>query len=369
MRSRLSLLALLALTLLGAAGAHADPKQFTFSYQFEPGERMQPRGGTTKGAPVKLATEPSAEWRALQAPNLDVFERDRRAILAMTGGFRTTFDFIETVGFAPGFEPARPYQSWGTEYVYVIEDRRDFISLQHLLVMFVTDAAGKVQGPFVQKHWRQDWQYEDTDLHVFAGRDRWRRERPDAAAARGRWSQAVYQVDDSPRYEALGTWVHEGSYSAWTSDQTWRPLPRRESSVRDDYQVLAGINRHTITPTGWVQEEENLKLVLGADGRPAANAPYLSRELGVNRYERVADFDFSAGDRYWQHTSDFWRDVRDAWKRVYAERDAFEYAQEVDGHAMFEPLFEYAEGLDTGGKYDARAAADVIRRTFSTYLR
>jgi hypothetical protein len=92
-------------------------------------------------------------------------------------------------------------------------------------------------------------------------------------------------------------------------------------------------------------------------------------ELGVNRYERVADFDFSAGDRYWQHTSDFWRDVRDAWKRVYAERDGFEYAQEVDGHAMFEPLFEYAEGLDTGGKYDARAAADVIRRTFSTYLR
>ena len=33
---------------------------------FEPGDRMQPRGGTTKGAPVKLATEPSAAWRALR---------------------------------------------------------------------------------------------------------------------------------------------------------------------------------------------------------------------------------------------------------------------------------------------------------------
>jgi uncharacterized protein DUF6607 len=365
------MLKLVAIVWIGvvALPVAAEPRQFTFSWQFESGDKLQPRGGTTRGAPVTLATEPSAAWRAIQEPNLTKFERDRRAILAMTGEFRTTFDFIETVGFAPGFEPARPYQSWGTEYVYVLEDRGDVIQLQHLMVMFVTDAAGKIQGPFVQKHWRQDWRYEDRDLHVFAGRDRWRRDERGADEVRGRWSQAVFQVDDSPRYEAIGTWVHAGSYSAWTSELTWRPLPRRESSVRDDYQVLAGTNRHTITPTGWVQEEENLKLVLDADGRPAADAPYRARELGVNRYDRIVGFDFSAGDRYWQRTAGFWRDVRAAWERVYAQRDELTYAQEVDGHEMFEPLFDYAGRLEEGEAYEAAASAEVIRRTFATYLR
>jgi hypothetical protein len=344
-------------------------RQFTFSWPFEPGDKMQPRGGTTKGAALTLATEPSAEWKAIQEPGLTKRERDRRAILAMAGGYRTSFDFLETVGFAPGFEPSRPYQSWGTEYIYVVEDAGDFIQLQHLMVMFVAGADGKVQGPFVQKHWRQDWRYEDSDLHVYVGRNQWRHDVRDPASVRGRWTQAVFQVDDSPRYEAVGEWVHEGTYSAWTSETTWRPLPRREASVRSDYQVLAGINRHTIVPTGWVQEEENLKLVLDENGKPDATAPYRSRELGVNRYEHIDGFDFSAGDRYWRRSAPFWADVRKAWERVYAERERFEYLEEVDGHEMFEPFFDYAGTLDEGQPYDSAAAAALIRRTFATFLR
>ena len=347
----------------------SSARQYTFSWPFKPGDEMRPRGGMTKGAPIKLATEPSEAWRAIQAPGIDKFERDRRAILAMAGAYRTTFDFIETVGFKPGFQPSRPYQSWGTEFIYVIEDSGKLIRLQHLIVMFVADDAGKVQGPFVQKHWRQDWRYEDGDLHVYAGRNQWRRDRRDPASVRGRWTQAVFQVDDSPRYEALGEWVHEGSYSAWTSETTWRPLPRREETVRSDYQVLAGTNRHTITPTGWVQEEDNLKLVLDADGKPSADVPYLSREVGVNRYEHIVGFDFSAGDRYWQRSADFWRAVRIAWDGIYAARDRFEILDKVDGRQMFEPLFEYADGLDSGKPYDAAAAADLIRRTFAAFVR
>ena len=352
-----------------ALDAQGEPRQFTFSWQFDEGDALRPRGGTTRGAPLTLATEPSAAWRAVQEPGLSAFERDRRAILAMAGGYRTSFDFLETVGFAPGFTPSRPYQSWGTEYIYVVEDSGTFIRLQHLMVMFVTDREGKVQGPFVQKHWRQDWRYEDTDLHVFIGGNRWVRQTRTADEARGRWSQAVFQVDDSPRYEALGEWEHYGSYSAWTSERTARPLPRRETTVRDDYQILEGINRHTLTPTGWVQEEENLKLVLDEHGQPAADTPYLARELGVARYEHIVDFDFSAGDRYWQRSGEFWRDVRAAWEGVYAERHTFQYLEEVDGQEMFVPLFEYADRLDGGEPYEAATAADIIRRTFSQHLR
>ena len=60
-----------------------------------------------------------------------------------------------------------------------------------------------------------------------------------------------------------------------------RPLPRRESSVRDDYDVLIGHNRHTIVPSGWVHEEENYKVVLDGHGNVDNGLPYLSKELGI----------------------------------------------------------------------------------------
>ena len=362
---RRSLVHLLAcgVAAMVSAGALAEPRQFTFSWQYDESDALRPRGGTTRGTPVVLAPAPTPEWEALREPGLTKRERDRRAILAMAGGYRTSFDFIETVGFTPDFSPARPYQSWDTEYVYVIEDRGDLIRLQHVLVMFVQDRDGAVQGPFVQKHWRQDWRYEDRDLHVYAGHDRWRRRTLAADEAAGKWSQAVFQVDDSPRYEAIGEWVHADNYSAWTSELTWRPLPRRETSVRGDYHVLVGTNRHTITPTGWVQEEENLKQVLDASGAPAAGIRYLARELGLNRYERIVDFDFSAGDLYWERTAPFWQDVRDEWARIYAQRDEFGLAP--GSSEPFVPMFEYAERLHAGAPYEARDSRDFVRRTLA----
>jgi hypothetical protein len=109
--------------------------------------------------------------------------------------------------------------------------------------------------------------------------------------------------------------------------------------------------------------------VLDAAGAPDAHTPYLARELGVARYEHIVGFDFSAGDRYWQRSGQFWRDVRAAWESVYSERDTFEYLEEVDGQEMFVPLFEYADRLDGGDPYDAAAAQAVIRRTFAAHLR
>src|SRR4029079_831861 len=103
-----------------------------------------------------------------------------------------------------------------------------------------------------------------------------------------------------------------------------------------------------IPRTVWVQEQAILRRVLDADGKPSAAVPYLSREVGVNRYEHIVGFDFSAGDHYWQRSADFWRAVRVAWDGVYAQRDRFEILDKVDDKHMFEPLFDYADGLDSG---------------------
>jgi hypothetical protein len=346
----------------------ASARRYTFSWPYAAGSEMRPRGGTTRGPAVQLRESPTAAWTQLQEPGLAKFERDRRAILAMAGEYRTTFDFIETVGFSPGFEPAQPYQSWATEKIDVLEDVGNRIVLQHIIVMRYLDADGNVQGPVVQKHWRQDWVYEDTSIHAYSGNGSWTEQRPEAAAVAGRWSQAVYQVDDSPRYESLGDWVHFGGYSAWTSDETWRPLPRRESGVRNDYNVLIGTNRHTITPTGWVHEEENLKAVIDGAGRLDADQAFLARELGVNRYEAIMDFDFSARDEYWQATAEFWSDVRAEWAAVFGERDRFAMVTPPGAPPLFQPLFIYASDLEAGNDYVSSAGREFIRQTLADYL-
>jgi hypothetical protein len=242
------------------------------------------------------------------------------------------------------------------------------VSLQHLLVMFIRSKDGEVEGPFVVKHWRQDWRWEEPVLLTYRGRDTWAKERLGPAQVQGTWTQSVFQVDDSPRYAAYGRWEHFGNVSTWRSSTTWRPLPRREFSVRKDYQVLVGTNQHTITPTGWVQLEDNLKVVLDAAGRPLPDQPVLAQELGLNRYERLRDFDDAAGRRYAERTAPFWAEVRHAWNEIIARRERFTLRAAPDQAQLFTPLFEYAERLYEGAPFDPAAARGLARETVRGYL-
>jgi hypothetical protein len=148
----------------------------------------------------------------------------------------------------------------------------------------------------------------------------------------------VYQVDESPRYAGLGTWQHTATFSSWISGETWRPLPRREWSIRKDYDVLIGSNRHTVTATGWVQEENNLKTRLITGRSPE----YLAREYGVARYQRIRDFSFAEADRYYRQTRDFWNTVRAEWRVWFAQEPTIKLRGQVDQLQLYEPLFEQA---------------------------
>src|SRR5687767_1697956 len=75
-----------------AAESNASAPRYTFSWPLD-GSAPRPRGGTTKGPAVTLDTAESAAWKALQEKDLTAMERDRRAILAMAGTYRVTFDF------------------------------------------------------------------------------------------------------------------------------------------------------------------------------------------------------------------------------------------------------------------------------------
>src|SRR5262249_51937600 len=135
-----------------------------------------------------------------------------------------------------------------------------------------------------------------------------------------------------------------------------------------DYDVLVGTNRHTITPTGWVQEEQNLKVVLDEAGRPIASEPVLAEELGLNRYERLDDFDDAAARRYWERTQAFWNQVRVACADIAATHPASRLRAAPDQGRLFTPLFEYADRLADGEPYDAQTARAFARETVQGYL-
>jgi hypothetical protein len=347
-----------------AADQPNSPPRYTFSWQLGQANAPAPRGGTTRGPQIDLETEPSASWKALQEPHLSALEHDRRAILAMAGDYQVNFDFLEIDTFQPDRARDKPYQSWGTERVYVDADKGTYISLVHILDMRIVQEDGKLSEPIVTKHWRQSWQYEPRDIVEYKGRNRWERRKLSTAERTGQWAQTVYQVDESPRYASVGRWNHSSSFSTWISGDTWRPLPRREWTVRSDYQVLLGTNRHTITATGWMQEENNLKMVLGADGEADPALPYRAREYGVARYSRIRGGDFQAADEYYQKTRTFWTSVLTDWHELFQSHPVVTLRAQVDQAGLFKKLFEYADQL-ASGQAPPQSAAAVIHESLA----
>ncbi|MEO1014808.1 MAG: DUF6607 family protein [Pseudomonadota bacterium] len=296
---------------------------------------------------------PSSRIVAATPAEAAKFEQDRQAILAMAGNHRVKFDFRETVAFADGYAPKDPYLSGGDEVVMVIEDRGEFISLQHILVV-----GGDEKFPV--KHWRQDWRYEPTEVLTFVGGNAWEMRPVAPGDAKGKWSQTVYQVDDSPRYGAVGAWSHDAGASQWTPPAEWRPLPRRDMTTRDDYHAVDAVNVHAITPDGWVHEQNNLKVALR--GAPQA----LVREIGVNTYKKFDDFDVSVATSYWDGTKDYWAAVRDIWSSLETPGSTFAITVKGETTDLYSPLMAYAEEVKSGEKTLDQAIA-AAREDIATY--
>lgn len=278
------------------------------------------------------------------APDTAKFERDRQAILAMAGDFKVAFQFDETLTLAEGAKPSEPHRSDALEAVRVIQDTGTFISLQHLLVV------GGGEDASVVKHWRQDWTYEAPGMLVYQGNDTWAPARCDAGHT-GYWTQAVFQVDDSPRYTGHGVWVHLDGYSYWDSNETWRPLPRREHTKRDDYDVLVGRNRHAVTAQGWTHEQDNYKLALREGSKRV-----LGRETGLNRYDRVEDADIAVAVAYWEKTAPFWAFVREAWAGHLATEGPVRVGKTGSGREIHTRILRMADRF-ADGAYETPDAA------------
>lgn len=293
---------------------------------------------------------------AAVAPAYGDKTRDRAAILEMAGTFKVTFDMRETVPFVAGYEPLKPKLSGGHEVVRVVIDTPDVIGLQHLLV--VEDEKGK---PMVIKHWRQDWAWQPASLLAYVGPGRWALTPVPAAAAKGAWSQTVYQTDDSPRYAGIGRWRYDDGVTRWMSEETSRPLARRDATRKPPYDHYIGTNRHALTPSGWVHEQDNAKIGV-KDGKPQT----FVHEVLINSYVPATDFPAKAADDYWVATRDYWAAVRAGWDKAIAAGKGLKLGEEADsGSSTGHQLMLLADDIVSGEvKADAAKteAAELIAR-------
>ena len=311
------------------------------------------RGGTTKGLAVELDKSTSKSFLELQDEHLDKKSKDRLAILSMVGEYRVSFEFIETFGSTNNYKLDNPYQSWGTEMVIVLNDEPNYISLQHIMMMYFKDDEGTITGPYIQKHWRQDWTYEDDKILNYRNNKIW--DLTEVEDNENTWSQSVYQVDDSPRYESYGKWLHSEAGSRWISKPTPRPLPRREFSVRDDYSLLSGLNKITVLPWGWIMEELNEKIIFPNK--------YLGSEFGIARYQRISNYDFSPAQKYWNDTEEYWSIVRGKWREILSQKKVC-LRNEVEGKPMYLYKFNFAEDYkqDPDNKKASRNVDETVNK-------
>ncbi|MEM7280585.1 MAG: DUF6607 family protein [Pseudomonadota bacterium] len=260
-------------------------------------------------------------------------EMDRAAVLAMQGEYKVGFHFEETVVLQNGYQRHKPKDSGAFETVVVVSEQPNHIVLQHILV--------SSKGAHVIKHWRQDWTYEAPSRFEFVADQTWDVVPLDDQKTKGAWTQCVYEVSDAPRYCGTGRWQHKNGVSTWTSDRSWRPLPRREYTTRSDYNALNVENRHTVTPLGWTHEQDNTKTV--RDGERTTGT--LVREFGFNDYRRVDGFDFKPAYEYWHKTSDYWAKVRNAWTKRFEENKRVMLKTEVDGMPIIAATFGHASEI------------------------
>lgn len=272
----------------------------------------------------------------------------------MAGTFDVDFAFEETRAVAAGYELHEAYHSEANEVVLVLMATPTEVSLQHVLLI-----AREEGPPVALKHWRQDWVFEDTELLEFKGDRVWEHRSVPPEQARCTWSQAVYQVDDGPRYESFGTFEYrEDGTGVWTSAETWRPLPRREYTKRDDYDVLIAINRHVIGADGWRHEQQNVKWVL--EGSVA-----LVEETGLNTYRRAELSDASVATEYMNATDDFWTDVREEWSLLLDSGRVVRVRDRVGGTRLHLRLFPKAEAMSNE---KARVRRRYVSDTLGPYV-
>ena len=255
--------------------------------------------------------------------------KDQTAIKEMCGCFEVTYNFAETFNYSKDttYKPSKNKISSALEWAGLVIDDKNKISIQHILQI------GNPAKPMIVKHWRQDWLYQNTNFYMYNGDNNWTFQQKAKKEVKKQWTQKVYQVDDSPRYEGSGTWVHLNGKSYWESTTT-APLPRREYTKRNDYNITMRGNRHQINADGWFHDQDNSKL-LRVDGQDLL----IANEKGYNVYKKVADSRCQVAQEWWNKHNEKWQSVRNKWNEIFSRNTDLTLETKVDNKPLYKYLF------------------------------
>ena len=256
-------------------------------------------------------------------------KKDIASIKQMCGCFEITFEFSETFIYSKDslYQPSKNKTDRGLEWAQLVVDEKDRIIIQHIL------QDGDSSDPYIVKHWRQDWLYQNQEFYHYDGDNNWKYVKLPKQDVKGQWTQKVFQVDDSPRYEGSSSWVHIDGKSYW-ENYTDAPLPRRERTIRSDYNVLNRGNRHEIKEIGWVHDQNNKKIV-----RSENKDLVIAMEKGYNTYKRVEDEKCSGASDWWKENKEKWELVRLKWDEVFSRNSQLSLKSQVDDKPLFMYLF------------------------------
>jgi len=255
--------------------------------------------------------------------------KDQTAIKEMCGCFEVTYNFAETFNYSKDttYKPSKNKISSALEWAGLVIDDKNKISIQHIL------QVGNPAKPMIVKHWRQDWLYQNTNFYMYNGDNNWTFQQKAKKEVKKQWTQKVYQVDDSPRYEGSGIWVHLNGKSYWESTTT-APLPRREYTKRNDYNITMRGNRHQINADGWFHDQDNSKL-LRVDGQDLL----IANEKGYNVYKKVADSRCQVAQEWWNKHNEKWQSVRNKWNEIFSRNTDLTLETKVDNKPLYKYLF------------------------------
>jgi|SRR5690625_2348220 len=276
---------------------------------------------------------------------------ERKLIKSMAGTYWVSFKFAETFAADPNYEYYDRHFSQAKEVILLLEETENKISLQHILFV----------GKHQIKHWRQDWVYENQELLTLVKDHQWKKIQITPEQAKGTWTQKVYQVDDAPRYQGYGTWVHVDGRNYWqgTADAA---LPRREITTagRTDYNVL---RRHShieiFENDGWLLEQDNEKI----HRSPSGKETLICMEKGLERF-KVKNFDITNIMNWWEEQEAFWTEVRQIWDDFVATQSRIKIKED---QKLYNTQFELAETF-SGNNFDAEKARKSIRKLLEVHV-
>jgi len=233
----------------------------------------------------------------------------------LCGCYSVNFQYAET------FSPDEKYKFHeredmnAVELALPIENTDNKVVIQHLLV---------ISDSMIIKHWREEWTYENPILYQFLGNKQWKKKELAQADIRNHWTQTIWEVNDEPRYQGISKWIGNDNHIYWEST-TDAPLPRREYTTRNDYNILKRRNRITLTEDGYVHEQDNQKIL-----RENGKDQLIVLEKGYNTYHKTEDGECKNARIWWEKNSAFWAVVKNEWEAYIAKNDVVTVKAKVD---------------------------------------